>query len=139
MPPTWKSRRALLGLLGAGAIIAGGAVGGAALAGSPPDDVSYDQYLKAANPDYEKNARGLTYGSVAEANVPEEEPDLILVVADDGEKGYIYGDDLNPPDFKSPEEAAAWTKARSASPVILDVFKSDGVTKIGTFTLTSSQ
>lgn len=141
-----KPWRAVLALLGAGAVIVG-AYGGAALAEGGVDDaeggvdnhVTHDQYPQPANPKYPSNSTGLTYGSVAEANVPEEEPDLILVVTDDGERqGYVYADDLNPPNFESPEEAVAWTKERYSKDVVLDVFESDGTTKIGTFTIAAS-
>ncbi|AXH97059.1 hypothetical protein [Ornithinimicrobium avium] len=140
-----KPRRAALVVLGAGAVIVGGAYGGVALAegtvasDTVEDNIAADQYPKPANPDYAINAKGLTYGTAAQANVPDEEPDLILVVSDAGAEGYVYTDELNPPDFKSPQEALAWQEERYASDFVLGVYESDGATKIGTFTIPKSE
>lgn len=140
-----KPAQAALAVLGASAVIVGGAYGGVALAqGLGASDTvegnsAADQYPKPANPEFETNAKGLTYGTAAQANVPEEEPDLILVVSDAGAEGYVYTDELNAPDFKSPQEALAWQEERYASDFVLDVYESDGTTKIGTFTIATSK
>jgi hypothetical protein len=90
------------------------------------------------------NAQGQSYGSLADVGVPgkqynsDAEPELALVVADSGIEGYIYSAELASPDFKTPEEAMAWTEENRSKPMVLDVFEADGVTRIGTFTVEAS-
>ena len=60
-------------------------------------------------PRYEVNANGETYGTVAQARTPDEEPDLILAEATNGELGYLrrselYGDLAS---LKTPEDNAS--------------------------------
>ena len=43
------------------------------------------------------NAGGQTYGSDFYADSPEQEPDLVLVQADNGKTGYCYSADLEEP------------------------------------------
>jgi len=73
-----------------------------------------------------KNRYGQTYGpDFLEAN-------LVAVISDEGYEGYIYREDLNPPDFTSPEEALKWQESRPEY-IIIPVYKSDGKTVIGSF------
>jgi hypothetical protein len=86
---------------------------------------------------FQTNARGMTYGSAAGGG--DVDPDLILATGDDGTTGYVLASDLNGPEPKSAEEAVAMTLAaqRGEMPTI-PLYASDGVTKIGTFTFSSS-
>lgn len=75
----------------------------------------------------EVNSSGLTYGIDALG------ADLIAVISDQGEHGYIYRRDLDRPSPRTIEEALAISgKGR-----VITVFKEDGVTEIGTFTISS--
>jgi len=78
------------------------------------------------------NAKGLSYGSCAFTKTPEEEPDLILVEADNGMVGYCYRKDLSPVPH-GPEEAEALME-QSMKGREIPVYTSDGVTQIGVFT-----
>lgn len=86
---------------------------------------------------YEVNENGQTYG-VAVGNYVEDFPDLQPVIGDSGIKGYVYTYDLlYKGEAKNPEEAVAQMEARANGtyvPVVLDVYESDGVTVIDTFT-----
>lgn len=66
-----------------------------------------------------KNANGQTYGPEALA------ADLVLVDMDEGGQGYVYKEDL----LKGDEEGA----------LVLDAYQSDGITKAGHFTMSSSE
>jgi hypothetical protein len=76
------------------------------------------EYHKA---EYKSNADGQSFGSALDAQSLEKMPDLIAVVATNGEEGYIlstdyaYARDPNPP--KNPEEATAMMKARELKAV----------------------
>ena len=81
------------------------------------------------------NEDGLTYG-------PERYgADLIWVESDEGLDGYVYRTELETytiPDVSSPEEALEWqaeVERNNPDGVKLTVYKSDGKTEIGTFTL----
>ena len=75
----------------------------------------------------EVNSSGLTYGIDALG------ADLIAVISDQGEHGYIYRRGLDRPSPRTIEEALAISgKGR-----VITVFKEDGVTEIGTFTISS--
>lgn len=131
MPISRIAGRATAGIALAAAMGIAGGVAFAAVMGTgdtPPAD---------QRPNYAVNSRGESYGSSAIASSPDLEPDLILVVTDQGPEGYVRKTDLDPPDFKSPAEAIAWqTNRDAAGPQVLSVFRSDGVSKVGTFTLT---
>lgn len=74
----------------------------------------------------QKNRYGQTYGpDFLEAN-------LIAVISAEGYKGYVYGEDMDSPDFHSPEEAIKWQESKPEYRII-PVYKSDGKTVIGTF------
>lgn len=74
-----------------------------------------------------RNENGQTYGIDALG------ADLIAVTSSEGLFGYVYREELYPEqDFKTPEEAIAWQKSHTED-IILPVYKSDGLTAIGTF------
>ena len=78
---------------------------------------------------YPTNENGETYGpEVWESTDPP--PDLILVIADDGQDGYVKKTDMDS-DVTTPEEAANYKPGRR----VLNVYLHDGTTVIGTFTL----
>jgi len=90
------------------------------------------QYLSEHSaPAYETNDRGLTFGSVEDARTPDEEPDLILVVATNGERGYALKTDLEGPTPSSPEDAVRQTMNQTSRTI--PVYESDGTTLIGEF------
>ncbi len=128
------------------AALAVGGLGGAAFAGvmttSPLASAGGDG--SAAAPNYPTNASGLTYGSAAAAAPhPENEPDLILVVSNEGSEGYVYKTDLDEATgstaastFRSPDDALAWQEDRiKQGPVVISVYQEDGQVRIGTFTI----
>lgn len=84
-----------------------------------------------------KNDKGVTYGSGADAVSPEDEPDLIRVIATNGKEGYAYRTDLEEPAPSSPAAAIAQQEARNGKPVtkVIPVYEKDGVTKIGAFSI----
>ena len=80
------------------------------------------------------NDRGQTYGSAGAGA----EPDLIAVVATNGRQGYVEADELADAtgsglNVTSPEEALRWQAERAGKPVVVAVYLSDGVTRIGEF------
>lgn len=80
-----------------------------------------------------KNDLGMTYGSGLDAVSPEDEPDLIRVLATNGKVGYAYRTDLEGPEPSSPAAAIAQQKARGDKPRVIPVYEVDGVTQIGVF------
>lgn len=76
---------------------------------------------------YRVNDMGQTYGpDVKESST---EPDLILVESSDGTLGYVKREDLNGPNYETPEDALSnQTHGR-----YINVYLSDGKTKIGKF------
>lgn len=79
--------------------------------------------------EFPKNARGLSYGSLADARTPSDAPDLIFVVDRAGRFGYVYATDLSEPEPTSPTEA----ESRSLGARTIPMYESDGVTRIGVF------
>ncbi|MCM1315373.1 MAG: hypothetical protein NC205_01260 [Prevotella sp.] len=91
---------------------------------------------------YEVNENGQTYG-VAVGNYFEDFPDLQPVLGDHGIEGYVYTEELlHKGAAKNPEEAVAQMEAKANGtyePVVMNVYESDGVTVIDTFTETVSE
>ncbi|WP_062071235.1 hypothetical protein [Demequina sediminicola] len=90
------------------------------------------------------NASHETYGSAADAASPEQEPDLILVVATNGKLGYVRAAELNKAsgaDIDNAEDAATWQEERLASgrgaSNMVPVYDKEGRTVIGQFAATS--
>ncbi|MDQ1075697.1 MULTISPECIES: hypothetical protein [Microbacterium] len=91
-------------------------------------------YLDAEPVPLAVNDRGQTYGSAGAG----EEPDLIAVVATNGRQGYVDADELadatgSSQNFTSPEEALRWQEERAGRAVVVPVYLSDGVTRVGDF------
>ena len=86
------------------------------------------------------NEKGQTYGSNLANTEYGNEPDLILVEADNGKSGYVYKDDFydtaNQP--KNPEEAVAYMEnLKKEGPKTIPVYESNGKTVIGSFKIGS--
>ena len=80
------------------------------------------------------NDRGQTYGSSGAG----EEPNLIAVVATNGRQGYVDAHELadatgSSQSFSSPDEALRWQEERAGRAVVVPVYLSDGVTRVGDF------
>jgi len=89
-----------------------------------------------ATPDYPRNAAGESYGTAAQARAPEEEPDLILAVATNGNTGYVRATELygDLGSLRTPEQNISYTDAlRLQEPRAVDVYEADGRTVIGVF------
>ena len=117
------------------AVIAGVGTGVAGVTVAQASDQPTNRSQMAA-PVYPKNASGQTYGSAANATTPQNEPDLILVVATNGKTGYAKRTDLEPKAAANPAEAVAAQKANAASTAVrapIPVYESDGKTVIGKF------
>jgi hypothetical protein len=83
------------------------------------------------------NASGETYGVSNQQGTP----DLVAVIADQGNTGYVKESELNCAaggDVASPAEAQAWDKVSQNLNVSIPVYESDGVTVVGTFTVGSA-
>jgi len=86
--------------------------------------------------EYAVNANNETFG-IAAGNT--EDPDLIAAIGDDGRSGYVRSEDLLGPTPKSPAEAVEATETlmagKSTNERSIPLYKEDGTTVIGTFTL----
>jgi hypothetical protein len=89
---------------------------------------------------YEQNSSGQSFGSAAEARSPENEPDLILVVATNGTEGYVFKSDLDSVNgqtaaesFTAPADALKWQESQGRSDQTIPVYMNDGGTVVGTF------
>ncbi|KQR25345.1 hypothetical protein [Microbacterium sp. Leaf151] len=87
------------------------------------------------------NADGETYGSVAGG----ETPDLIAVLATNGQDGYVRRTDLEEADgtaaaesFRSPADALAWQEQHAGRVSAIPVYEADGRTVVGTFVVGSA-
>lgn len=78
--------------------------------------------------DWPRNADGLTYGSEADTESLSDYPDLIAVVATNGESGYVRRADvqLSPP-------TAEQVKAAASKIWSIPVYEMDGKTQVGVF------
>lgn len=92
---------------------------------------------------YEVNENGQTYGVCVDSVYIEDAPDLQPVLGDHGIEGYVYTEELRHKGAaKNPEEAVAQMEAKkngTYEPVVMNVYESDGVTIIDTFTETVSE
>lgn len=87
---------------------------------------------------YGTNDAGQTYGSNFGSSSPSQDPDLVLVIGDQGHEGYVRSSELNGPEPSSPEEAVK-NQARPGEVVaVLTVYESDGRTTIDTFTIVAA-
>ena len=134
---------ALAVLLGAG----GGMIAGAASTPTVPDpnpvkaaqggpQMAGGQRINdpaATAPGFQRNAKGQTFGSAADAPRPDLEPDLIWVVTREGGSGYVYKKELDGPPPPTGQPALASAHADSSAGRILTAYASDGTTPVGTF------
>ncbi|WP_146071033.1 hypothetical protein [Cryobacterium sp. Y57] len=84
------------------------------------------------------NDNGETYGALNEGG----EPDLIAVIATNGNEGFVHAGELAHADgseqaatFTSPEQALAWQDSMAGKNVSVPVYQNDGETRIGEFTI----
>lgn len=127
-----RPRRRIVWATAALGLAIGVVVGGITVAGafdSPPAPKG------PAVTDWPVNARGMTYGSALQAMSPEDEPDLIQVVATNGKVGYALRSDLNGPMPSTPQEAVRQQPAAPGQNRVVPVYEADGVTKIGVFVI----
>lgn len=111
----------------------------AVVAASTAGVITYvlDTGTSAATPHlhYQKNAKGETFGSAKDANGNVAlEPDLISVVATNGNLGYAKKTDLEGSSAAmptSPAEAATYSPRATTIPV----YASDGTTVVGSFVI----
>ena len=108
---------------------------------SPPvyHDKEMTQIVPHTYVEYEVNENGQTYGTDIDSPYVEDLPDLMAVIGDHGKQGYVYRDEFlgDPP--SSPEEAVEIQKSIENGtyiPKVYNVYESDGVTIIDTFTET---
>ncbi|WP_110207643.1 hypothetical protein [Nocardioides daejeonensis] len=124
----------------AAVLFLGSAAAGSALFDGAPGEKPAEA-AQRWEPDFERNEQGLTYGGITagEDEYVDEDAyrDLMLVVSDEGRRGYVYAEEFFPRPPSTLEEA----REMAANPraAVLDVFESDGVTKIGTFTITTGE
>lgn len=85
-----------------------------------------------AAPAWPTNANGQTYGSLLNSTSSATDPDLAQVIATNGQTGYVYSSQLNPPAPSSPAEALAQQAADTAGEYI-PVYAQNGRTVIGQF------
>lgn len=86
---------------------------------------------------YQINKNDQTYGTAPDSVYPEDYPDLISVIGDNGIQGYIYKEDFFGDIAMSPEEAEKIAEAQhngTYEPRTVNVYASDGKTVIDTFT-----
>jgi len=124
-----------------------GAAYGASLAG--PAGVSTEPGGPVAprlDPAYPTNDAGLTYGSVATANDPADEPELILATATNGRKGYVKKADLadvTGENVANPGEAVAFQErmdkaAANGEVFYIPVYDVNGKAVVGQFVVSPS-
>ena len=87
-------------------------------------------FVNRVETEWATNPSGDTYGVVKEDG---SEPDLVAVIATNGEAGYAYTEELRGPDFANPEEALAWQQAHGSEVRTIPVYLEDGVTQVGEF------
>lgn len=88
-------------------------------------------YAATTRTPYKTNADGQTYGTDGGAPAgPLDEPDLVAVIATNGQQGYVYASQLNGPTPTSPAQAVAENNQPART---IPVYESDGKTQIGQF------
>lgn len=113
----------------------------------PAAEQSEDRVLSplehSAAGQYPTNAAGLTYGDPGSDVAPENLPDLVLVQATNGRRGYVLSRVLNEvtgANVSTPAEAVAWQakqQGRTAS-VFIPVYDDSGTVVIGEFEVAPS-
>jgi hypothetical protein len=79
------------------------------------------------------NARGQTYGSALGATSYAQVPDLVSVWDNEGQLGYALKTDIFPSKFPSGPNAASSLQQGDLTTSSVPVYRSDGVTVIGTY------
>ncbi|MBT2537351.1 peptidase M56 family protein [Arthrobacter sp. ISL-69] len=94
------------------------------------------KYVNWEVTDWAVNADGNTYGMENENG----SPDMIAVMATNGNRGYAYRSELEEADgtaamktFKSPQDALDWQEARRGKSFFVPVYDADGKTVVGEF------
>ncbi len=137
---TRRGRLSLVGVVvaGAAAALVGLTAGNVIAATTGAGTSSAPEPLP--EPVYAVNAAGETYGSAGQANTPENEPDLISVIAENGVEGFVRKADLDEANgttamrsFTSPQDADRWQKAEGAEDKHIPVYAVDGTTVVGEF------
>ncbi|WP_104088109.1 hypothetical protein [Cryobacterium sp. N19] len=95
-------------------------------------------YVSERTTEWAVNDNGETYGALNESG----EPDLIAVLATNGNEGFVHARELAQADgseqaatFASPEQALAWQDSMAGKTVSVPVYENDGETRIGEFTI----
>lgn len=94
------------------------------------------KYVKQERTPLGVNAKGETYGVESPENGT---PDLIAVVATNGQSGYAYARDLNGGPMPTSPEDAAKNFSTPRPPREIPVFESDGETRVGVFIASGSR
>ena len=108
-----------------------------------PEDRVLRPLEQSGSGQFPTNAAGLTYGDPGSDVAPEGLPDLVLVQATNGRKGYVLSRVLNEvtgASVSSPAEAVAWQRrqeGRTAS-VFIPVYDQTGTVVIGEFEVAAS-
>ena len=91
-------------------------------------------YVRVEATDWGVNASGDTYGVANDRGTPE----LVAVVATNGQEAYVYADDLDSVSntaATSPEEALEQQEAQGDKTVTIPAYESDGETVVGEFAI----
>lgn len=88
------------------------------------------EYVKQERTPLGVNAKGETYGVESQENGT---PDLIAVMATNGQSGYAYARDLNGGPMPTSPEDAVKNSNTPRPPREIPVFQSDGETQVGVF------
>ncbi len=99
--------------------------------GSPALTYPASVYSATPAPARGTNQRGQTYGSAEGARSDADAPDLVAAIGDGREVGYVKKEDLAGAMPHTPAKAAVHRGAKRS----VALYKQDGVTKIGTFTI----
>ena len=93
-------------------------------------------YVASDTTPWAVNDSGESYGVINDNG----EPDLIAVVATNGQSGYVHRADLEDADgttaakgFRSPQDALRWQEENAGAVRLIPVYESDGTTRIGDF------
>jgi hypothetical protein len=86
-------------------------------------------YMTRTETEWAVNENGDTYGAANDRG----EPDLLSVIATNGELGYAYSQDLQGPEINNPQEAMEYMENMKGTTLMVPVYESDGETVIGEF------
>lgn len=116
------------------ALISGLVVGSLGFGPAIAGNLSDDQNQPSGAIMYPANESGETYGSLADAPSPDKAPQLVRVLQEDGNEGYVKYTDLIGELPKNPTEAIEYMKKQEKSSYHeIDVYQVDGKTKKSKF------